>query len=281
LTTKISFVNLKGGVGKTTLAVNLAANLAYYHRKKVLLVDLDPQTNSTVSLVSPKEYIESFKKKGRTLKSLYDDQLNNSSCFVFDSVVCKDAASVEKLDLLVSDLELIDIDIKISHLPNNHAIVRNSLESSFSAYDFVFFDCPPNLGTLTQNGLFASDYYVVPVQPDFLSTFGIDLITGRVDWFKGRIGTSASQFRLDYGGIIFNRVRNTTEHIQKMEELRAKGNLRPFKSIITERTAISEASSRSLPVCMHKSGFGWKEVDQMFRNCSEELLSAFQEGDKK
>lgn len=277
---RISFVNLKGGVGKTTLAVNIAANLSYYHKKRVLLVDLDPQTNSTVSLITPTEYVKKFKSEKKTLKSLYDDEINDSSFFDFDSMVCKRAGNVEKLHLLVSDLELIDIDIKISQIPNKHAIIRNSLEEKFSLYDYVLFDCPPNLGVLTQNGLFASDFYIVPVQPDFLSTFGIELVTGRVDWFKDKIKRSASRFNLNYGGLIFNRVRNTSEHNQKMAQLKANTDLEPiFKSVITERTAISEASARSLPVCLSKSGFGWKEVDQMFQKCTEEFLSVFSGGE--
>jgi chromosome partitioning protein len=272
---------LKGGVGKTTLAVNIAADLAHYYNKSVLLIDLDPQTNSTISLVTPSKYLE-LKKEEKTLKKLYDMQLDSRSHFNFDTTVYKHAGNVKKLDLLVSDLELIDIDIRLSHIPNNHAIIRNELEKEFNSYDFVIFDCPPNLGVLTQNGLFASDFYVVPVQPDFLSTFGIELIRGRVDWFKAKIGTSASRFDLRYGGLIFNRVRNTSEHNQKMLELRARQELNPiFKSIIYERTAISEASAQSIPVCLSKIGFGWKDVDSMFRICTEEFLTMFEKVNAK
>jgi len=272
---KISFINLKGGVGKTTLAVNIAANLAYYHGMKVLLVDLDPQTNSTVSLISPKEWVE-LKKSERTLKSMYYAQLDDSSCFEFENVVRKSAGQVKNLHLLPSDLELIDIDIRLSHIPNNHAIVQNSLEDTFSRYDYVIFDCPPNLGLCTQNGIFASDYYVVPVQPDFLSTFGLDLVRGRVNWFKDRIRKSAPTFKIKYGGLIFSRVRRTSEHEQKMYELRSKRDYDPiFKTMIMERTAISEASATSLPVCLSKTGFGWAEVDKMFRECTKEFHERF------
>ena len=272
---KISFINLKGGVGKTTLAVNIAANLAYYHGMKVLMVDLDPQTNSTVSLISPNEWL-GLKKSRRTLKSMYYAQLDDNSCFEFENVVRKSAGQVKNLHLLPSDLELIDIDIRLSHIPNNHAIVQNSLEDIFSRYDYVIFDCPPNLGLCTQNGIFASDYYVVPVQPDFLSTFGLDLVRGRVNWFKGQIRKSAPKFKIKYGGLIFSRVRHTSEHEQKMYELRSKSDYDPiFKTMIMERTAISEASAISLPVCLSKTGFGWAEVDKMFRECTKEFLERF------
>ena len=285
MTRKISFINLKGGVGKTTLAVNIAADLSHYHNKSVLLIDLDPQTNSTVSLVTPSKYLE-LKKEEKTLKrlydSLYDTKGNNRDGFNFERIVCKQAGNVKKLHLLVSDLELIDIDIRLSHIPNNHAIIRNALEKEFASYDYVIFDCPPNLGILTQNGLFASDFYIVPAQPDFLSTFGIELIRGRVEWFKKWIGESASRFDLKYGGLIFNRVRNTAEHNQKMLELRARQELNPiFKSVIYERTAISEASARSTPICLSKTGFGWKDVDSMFRVCTEEFLAVFDGGEKR
>ena len=272
---KISFINLKGGVGKTTLAVNIAANLSYYHNMKVLLIDLDPQTNSTVSLISPKRYL-ALKKKEKTLKSMYEAQINNDESFDFHEIVFKKAGGVSRLHLLPSDLELIDIDIRLSHIPNNHSIIRNSLEDVFPDYDYVIFDCPPNLGLLTQNGIFASDHYIVPVQPDFLSTFGLNLVTGRVEWFKGRIGRSARAFKLKYGGLIFSRVRHTAEHEAKMIELRAKKECAPvFITAIFERTAISEASARSKPVCLSRSGFGWKDVDRMFRKCTEEFLEYF------
>jgi len=272
---KISFLNLKGGVGKTTIAVNVAANLSQYHDLDVLLVDLDPQTNSTVSLTSQENYVK-LKKARKTLKSMYDAQLKDEENFDFDQVVLKKAGGVSRLDLLPSDLELIDIDIKISHLPNSHSIVRDTLEDTFEDYDFVVFDCPPNLGLLTQNGIFSSDYYVVPAQPDFLSTFGLDLVRGRVEWFINRIKKSARKFELKYGGLIFSRVRHTAEHEAKMLELRSRKQYQPiFETIILERTAISEAAAMSVPVCLSKTGFGWKDVDKMFRDLTKEFLSYF------
>lgn len=264
----VSFINLKGGVGKTTLAVNIAANLAQYHKKKVLLVDLDPQTNSTISLISPKNYLI-LKENKKTLKILYDNVINNKK-FNVNEIIHKNIGNIRDLQLLASDLELIDIDVKLSNIPNNHAIIYNSFQDIFSTYDYVIFDCPPNLGLLTQNGLFASDYYVVPVQPDFLSTFGLELIIGRIEWFRRRMNKG---FTLKYGGLIFSRVRHTNEHQQKMIELRSKKDYNPvFKTPIYERTAISEAASLNLPICLSKSGFGWKDVDEMFKTCTQEFL---------
>jgi len=272
---RISFINLKGGVGKTTLAVNVAANLAFYHKKKILLVDLDPQTNSTVSLITPSKYLEE-KGKNHTLKELYDSQLNMNDSFDCNKIIFKNAGSVKNLDLIPSDLELIDIDIQLSRIPNCHAIIRNNIETEFEKYDYVIFDCPPNLGLLTQNGLFSSDYYIVPVQPDFLSTFGLELVRGRVEWFIDKIGTSASAFSLKYGGLIFSRVRHTIEHLQKMEELQSKKELSPvFKTAIYERTAISESSSKSVPICKSKIGFGWQDVNKMFMELTDEFIEYF------
>ena len=272
---KVSFINLKGGVGKTTLAVNIAADLAYYCNMKVLVVDLDPQTNSTVALISPKRFLE-LKDEERTLKSMYDALLDQKKTFDFNKIIVKKAGEVNGLSLLPSDLELLDIDISLSRITNAHTVVKDSLEDLFSVFDYVIFDCPPNMGLLTQNGLFASDYYVVPAQPDFLSTFGLRLVYGRVDLFRRRIKKSTPNFNLEYGGLIFSRVRHTLEHEQKMLELRSKKEYHPiFKTEIFERTAISEASSRSLPVCLSKSGFGWKEVDEMFKECTQEFLNHF------
>ena len=272
---KLSFINLKGGVGKTTLAVNIAADLAYYRKLEVLVVDLDPQTNSTVALISPKRYLQ-LKGEERTLKSMYDAQLDAKKKFDFSDVVIEKAGTVDGLWLLPSDLELLDIDIPLSRLENRITVVKDSLEDFFSDFDYVIFDCPPNMGLLTQNGLFASDYYVVPVQPDFLSTFGLDLVTGRVAKFRERIRKHNPDFNLNYGGLIFSRVRHTLEHEQKMLELRSKKENHPvFKTEIFERTAISEASAKSLPICVSRTGFGWKEVDEMFKQCTLEFLTYF------
>ena len=207
---------------------------------------------------------------------MYDAQLDPKKNFDVNEVVIKRAGEVNGLWLLPSDLELLDIDIPLSRLENRITVVKDSLEEFYSDFDYVIFDCPPNMGLLTQNGLFASDYYVVPVQPDFLSTFGLNLVTGRVDKFKERIRKHNPDFNLNYGGLIFSRARHTLEHEQKMLELRSKTEYYPvFKTVILERTAISEASSKSLPVCISRTGFGWKEVDEMFKQCMQEFLSHF------
>lgn len=272
---KISFINLKGGVGKTTLAVNVAADLAHYEKMRVLLVDLDPQTNSTLSLIPPQTVLKLIENK-ETLKRLYDtiiDSPYKKSTFAFEDIVARKAGGVDRLDLIPSDLRLIDVDIQISRLPITHSIIKNAFTDAFDDYEYVIFDCPPNLGILTQNGIFASDYYLVPVQPDFLSSFGLDLVRGRVEWFKGFLGEDC---KLQYGGVVFSRVRNTREHQQRMLQLRSRKQYSPvFKTIIAERTAISEAAGQSLPICLSKSGFGWSDVNTMFRNLTKEFMEHF------
>ena len=186
----VSVINYTGGVGKTTVTANLAAYAAS-QGKRVLMIDLDPQTNLTFSFMSVPEW-KSYAEKGKTLKDFfYPIIMGNGKDIPLSSLIIP-LTSLEretgvKLDMICSSLELIDIDINLSSTitgPNptllaaaflkGHSHLRKGLEDLKDTYDLVLIDCPPNFYTVVKNAITASDYYIVPARMDYLSTLGID-----------------------------------------------------------------------------------------------------------
>lgn len=191
----VSIINYKGGVGKTTLTANVATELAN-RGKRVLIIDLDPQTNLTLSFITPQEY-ECLVSQGKTIKNLYMDYIrtgtinNLTNLIVTPSIV--NNLVTGRIDIISSNLQLIDIDadlastgtgstentIRINYL-KVRSILKQSLKSVCDDYDIVLMDCPPNFNIVTQNAIIASDLYLIPTKPDYLSTSGIDQLLGQV-----------------------------------------------------------------------------------------------------
>lgn len=190
----ISFINYKGGVGKTTLTANVGAELAF-RGYKVLMVDLDPQANLTFSFIDVDEWRQ-LDDDRKTIKHWYDEFLENdrelplSEIIVSPQVINNHVRSLRsngELDLISSHLELINLDLELATLygGNSDRTIRSSFLRLFSRlkrglatleneYDVVLIDCPPNFNIVTQNAIIASDLFVVPAKADFLSTLGID-----------------------------------------------------------------------------------------------------------
>ncbi|MBU3966518.1 MAG: AAA family ATPase [Euryarchaeota archaeon] len=190
----VSTINLKGGVGKTMMTIALAEFLSIEHKKKVLLIDLDPQTNATVSLMGETAWLTKD-QRGETLLQLFKDKLEKTSKFDIKRAIVKKASNIAggigTLDLLPSSLGLIDIQDSLPLIPAGRfyvtspvTILKEAISPVLDDYDFVLVDCPPNLGIITLNGIFISDYYLIPCIPDILSTYGIPQILSRVDNFK-------------------------------------------------------------------------------------------------
>ena len=224
----ISLINLKGGVGKTTTCLALAEILACEYKYKVLVIDLDPQTNVTISLINQDEWKERD-KKGLTLKQLFLDAQFDTNKFDPEKAIIKDVSNLKRgingLDLLPSSLDLIEIQERMTIIATNSQyaikpteVLKKSIQTFLSKYDFVFIDCPPNLGTVTLNGIFISDYYIIPTIPDILSTYGIPQITSKVSQF-------AEKESLQIGplGILITKYRkNVTLHNTTIETLKSK-----------------------------------------------------------
>lgn len=225
----LSFINLKGGVGKTTTAVGVAEILAQDERKQVLLVDLDPQTNATVTLISEEQWAERD-SDGRTIAQLFADKLTPDAPPKFDieSAIVRRVSTINdgiaRLDLLPSSIRLIDFQDRIPMIAlsgnftaNPLDILRNALQPVIDRYDYVIIDCPPSLGTVTKNGLRISTGYVIPTIPDIVSTWGIYQIVENVERFAQDLGRPLPAL-----GIIATKVQSNNLHRRIIDDLRAR-----------------------------------------------------------
>ena len=272
----ISFINFKGGVGKSTTAVETAASLAKNYGKRVLLIDLDPQTNATFYLMDHGEW-ESWQQTNGSLKTLFDAYLaGQGDSFDVSRIIKKDLLChggtplAPGFELLPSHLALVQIDIQLAakatvgeSVFSSQAIIRQALQRVQDQYDYVIFDCPPNFNLVTQNGLFASDGYVIPAIPDYLSTLGINLIQGEVNRFSDRIRNALAMFGGTFTGpelkgIIFTRVRLRSRsplrfidlHERRIHEVVRTNPDVVFKNFISEAVRFAEAPERQLPVSL-------------------------------
>lgn len=210
----IATANMKGGVGKTTLTINLAASLAKHHQKRVLVVDLDTQISATLSLMAPADFAKR-RKEGRTLRHLVNQVLypdkyimrspsevirpTNPDAPTTATVLANFLGNVKGLDLLPGDIELYD-EFMVSQMLHektnaqggagrfgetwNHferKLIRSILDPVMDLYDFIILDCAPGYNLLTRSGLLASDFYVLPSRPEPLSVIGIQLLQRRIE----------------------------------------------------------------------------------------------------
>jgi chromosome partitioning protein len=235
----LACVNLKGGVGKTTLAVNLAA---YCGLKglKTLLIDLDPQTNATFSCISVEQWQDHSAKFG-TIASLFGIRGNTSAEGKVTSVTDVIKKNVfENVDLIPSHLELITIDLDLAASTAREFKLRKSVKPVMNNYDVIICDCPPNLTLPTQNALALCSHYLVPVSPDFLSTIGIGLLQSRVESICDDLETS-----LSLAGIVLSRVGRPAGHREGIVDgLRKTFGKDVLASELKERVAVSEAASK-------------------------------------
>ena len=200
--TIISTVNMKGGVGKTTLTVNLATCLAKHHNKRVLVLDLDSQISATLSLISPHEFAK-LRKKKHTLSYLLDNLINPNpwSKLEIQDIIVPNICNINGLELLPGDIELYD-EYQVSEMLHQQAVendekefqrvwdnfervlIKQILDTVIDEYDFIILDCAPGYNLLTRSGIAASNYYLLPARPEPLSLVGIQLLERRIAKLK-------------------------------------------------------------------------------------------------
>ncbi|MDF1502425.1 AAA family ATPase [Roseisolibacter sp. H3M3-2] len=283
----ISFINLKGGVGKTTTAVAVAEMLAQEHRKHVLLIDLDPQTNATVTLISEDQWAE-LDANGRTVAQLFEDRINPHATPRFDIEkaivrgVSTIADGISRLDLLPSSIRLIDLQDRIPMIAlsgnftaNPLEILRTALQPVLDRYDYVIIDCPPSLGTVTKNGLRISTGYVIPTIPDIVSTWGIYQIVDNVQRFAQDIERAIPAI-----GIVATKVQSNNLHRRVIEDLRARrlgkfsegGPLEQpplFANTISQAVAVARGADVEAELRTFKAKYGAAEAD--LRSLTQEI----------
>jgi chromosome partitioning protein len=267
--TVISFVNMKGGVGKTTAAVNLAAYWAREHGKKVLLIDLDPQTNASLSLMSENAWSRWAEENGTMADVFEVAGRRGEKIAMKDCIVRAVVPEIPQLDLLPSHLRLTFLDLDLAARPGRERIFSRKLDKVAGDYDLIVCDCPPNLQTATQNALYASDYYVVPMQPDFLSAVGLGLLLDRLDYLKDEL-----DFKIKCLGAVFCRVRRHVsfhqETIARLPGLKEFKRLHFFNTTIPENVTLSEAPMSGRPIALYDGSAPGAEA---FRELSGEILA--------
>jgi chromosome partitioning protein len=228
-----AIVNQKGGVGKTTTAINLAASLAL-SGEKILIIDIDPQGNSTSGLGISAEETEG--------KSLYS--VLSGSCTAAEAIV---GTSVENLFLLPSSVDLLGVEIELAGREGRERILASALESVKNEYRYIFIDCPPSLGVLTVNALVAAESVIVPVQCEYYALEGLGLLMRTLRLVRGSFNPA-----IDIEGIVLTMfdTRNSLAH-QVVSEIKKHFGDKVYRTIIPRNVALSEAPSHGKPIILY------------------------------
>ncbi len=224
--------NQKGGVGKTTTAINISASLAAAGRK-VLLIDTDPQGNSTSGVGIDKDNLDG---------SLYDLYTGSRSIeeIMLDS-------GVENLKIISSNIELIGAELELSGKENRETILKRSVESIKNRFDYIFIDCPPSLSLLTLNALVAADSLLIPMQCEYYALEGISMLLRTFNLIKDSFNPD-----LEIEGIVLTMFdgRNTLAH-QVSDELRRHFGEKVYRTLIPRNVTLAEAPSHGKPVIQY------------------------------
>lgn len=228
----VSFSNQKGGVGKTTTCVNMAAYLAQMG-KKVLLIDADPQGNATTGL----GFVKSTLKK-----STYNILVNGET--VAENTVVTD---LENLSLVPSNIDLAGAEVDLVYKKNRETILKTVLAEVKADYDYIMLDCPPSLGLLTINALVASDSVIIPIQSEYYALEGLSQLMHTIQLVKNKLNNS-----LNIDGVVLT-MNDSRSLISKQisEEIRKFFKKKVFEIAIPRNVRVAEAPSHGVPIMLH------------------------------
>ena len=228
----ISITNQKGGVGKTTTCVNLAAFIALTGRK-VLIIDMDPQGNASSAV-------------GMEVK----DDTNTIYEVLIGECLAKDAiypSVMKNLDVIPSTVDLSGAEVELVHLNNREHVLKNALASIKDGYDYIFIDCPPSLSLLTVNALSATDSIIIPIQCEYFALVGLGQLMNTVKLIKKHLNPN-----IEIEGVLLtmkdarsNLVNQVAEEIQKYFKEKV------FKTFIPRNIRLAESPSHGQPITMY------------------------------
>lgn len=227
---KIVIANQKGGVGKTTTAINLSASVAAAEYK-TLLIDIDPQANSTSGI-----------------------GVENNKLSVYQTLIGLEKAEdcivntyMPHLDLIPSTIDLVGAEIELVNIEDREYLLRRAIQSIVSRYDFIFIDCPPSLGLLTLNALTAADSVLIPVQCEYFALEGLGQLLNTINNVKKNLN-----FDLTIEGVLLTMfdTRLRLSH-QVVEEVKKYFGAKVFQTLIHRNVRLSEAPSHAKPVILY------------------------------
>lgn len=290
MTRRLAFINYKGGVGKTSLIVNVASCLAK-KGKRVLLVDLDTQSNSSIWLMRIERWNKINMDRSGSLYSIFDPGENRIKDVIQKDVLKDNQGNPQLpgLDLLPTSFNLIDIEneYRIDPQKPHYLIFNEQMREVQDNYDFVLYDCPPNILNAAQLGIFSADELYVPANPDALSLIGFTLMIEKLLLFYRRSAgfrTPEMGHLARIAGVVFNSIKaNVDFAVPKMRmQLRlnqfkkqrlVSQDAKIFNASVRDATIVRRAVTLGLPVCLVESREVTEGVGKDYDDLAEEIMA--------
>lgn len=228
----IAITNQKGGVGKTTTAINLSACLAE-KKKKVLTIDIDPQGNTSSGLGIDKNNIEN------TIYELLIGKADVKDCIY--------PSAMRKLSIIPSNINLSGAEIELINMKKKEYLLRDRIEKIKGKYDYIIIDCPPSLSLLTINAMTAADSVIVPIQSEYYALEGLSQLIHTIDLIKERLNPD-----LYIQGVVFTMYdARTNLSVQVVDNVRENLDVHIYNTIIPRNVRLAEAPSYSMPIILY------------------------------